>query len=369
MRTIYDLVDPSRVSSPALLYYPEIIRENIVKAIEIAGSPQRLWPHVKTHKLPEIVRMQQAAGIERFKCATIAEAEMLGSCGAREVMVAYPLVGPAVARFLHLMQRFPDCGWWAVGDSQIALDELDNQAGVAGLCPNVLIDANMGMNRTGVPLDELKAFYLAQSARKNLRVRGLHCYDGHLGITDPRERQAKADAAAHTALNIRNEILARGVRLDTVVMGGTPSFPCHTGREDVYFSPGTLFVYDHGYRSKFADLPFVPGAAILARVISRPALRMFTLDLGHKGIGADPPDERGVIVSLPGARPVFHSEEHWVFKLEESATEMPEVGDVLFVIPTHICSTTALYDEVLAVEDGQIAETWRITARGRKITI
>ncbi|MCL2578621.1 MAG: D-TA family PLP-dependent enzyme [Oscillospiraceae bacterium] len=365
----YALADPSRVDSPALLYYPEIIRENIRKAIRIAGSPGRIWPHIKTHKLPQIVGMQRAFGIERFKCATIAEAEMLGMQGVRHVLIAYPLIGPAVPRFLRLIQKFPDTGWWACVDSEIAANQLADHADKAGLKPNVLADVNMGMNRTGVALSDLEGFYTALAKCESLRLRGMHCYDGHIRHPDPAQRRAGCEPAAQSALEIRARLQAGGFEADTIIMGGTPTFPCHASRESVYLSPGTLFVNDHGYSQKFADLPFTPAAALLARVISRPAPGLFTLDLGHKAISADPQGVRGIIISHPQAKAVMHSEEHWVFSLDEDDPALPAVGQVLYVLPTHICSTNALYDQVLAVEDGKVTEVWQTAARGRKITI
>jgi D-serine deaminase-like pyridoxal phosphate-dependent protein len=365
---MYELADPSGTASPALLYYPEIIRANTARAVGMAGSPERLWPHVKTHKLAEIVRIQQEAGIGRYKCATAAEAEILGGCGVQDILLAYPLVGPAIPRFLLLMQNFRLTGWWAIGDSDAALAELDRQAHAAGLRPNVLIDVNMGMDRTGVPLREAEAFYRAQAKRKNLRVRGFHGYDGHIRDADPALRNAAASPAAESVLAARERLLDDGYECGAVVLGGTPTFPCHTGRADAFLSPGTLFVHDHGHAGRYRDLPFTPAAAILTRVISLPGEGLFTLDLGHKAIAADPPGARGAIVSLPGAVPVSQSEEHWVWRFGGHAP-MPRIGDALYVIPSHICPTAALYAEVYAVRDGRIAETWDVRARNRKITI
>ena len=90
------------VASPALLLYPERIRENIRRMIRIAGGPTRLRPHIKTHKLAELVQMQIGEGITKFKCATIAEAEMAAGAGAKDVLIAYPLVGPNAKRLLEL---------------------------------------------------------------------------------------------------------------------------------------------------------------------------------------------------------------------------------------------------------------------------
>src|SRR5664280_129640 len=76
------------VSSPALLVYPDRIETNIKKMIEIAGDVDRLRPHVKTHKMSEIIKLQMKYGIYKFKCATISETEMVARCGASDILLA-----------------------------------------------------------------------------------------------------------------------------------------------------------------------------------------------------------------------------------------------------------------------------------------
>src|SRR5215469_8335411 len=112
----YQLRDPSAVLSPGLLFYKALIRRNIARMIEMAGGPHRLRPHVKTHKTREITRLEVDAGITRHKCATIAEAEMLASCGVPDVLLAYQLVGPNCARMARLAQAYPDCRFSALAD-------------------------------------------------------------------------------------------------------------------------------------------------------------------------------------------------------------------------------------------------------------
>src|SRR5690348_1017230 len=98
MNPQYPLRDPSAVLSPGLLFYKDLIRRNIARAVAIAGDPARLRPHVKTHKTREVTRMEMDAGITRHKCATLAEAEMLAGCGVPDVLLAYNLVGPNCPR-------------------------------------------------------------------------------------------------------------------------------------------------------------------------------------------------------------------------------------------------------------------------------
>src|SRR6266446_689798 len=103
----FELLDASEVFSPCLLLYPDRVRENIRRMIAIAGGVERLRPHMKTHKMPEVIRMQVEQGITRFKSATIAEAEMTAAAGAEDVFLGYQPVGPNVDRFLELAARFP----------------------------------------------------------------------------------------------------------------------------------------------------------------------------------------------------------------------------------------------------------------------
>src|ERR1700751_3202401 len=105
----YQIRDPAGIFSPALLFYKDLIRQNIARAVEMAGEPQRLRPHVKTHKTREIVRLEMDAGIDKHKCATLAEAEMLAGCGVTDVLLAYNLVGPNCGRMARLAQAFPRC--------------------------------------------------------------------------------------------------------------------------------------------------------------------------------------------------------------------------------------------------------------------
>ncbi len=368
--SLYRLRDASLVPSPQLIYYPEIIRENTRRAVALAGGAERLWPHVKTHKSLDVTRMQVEMGITRFKCATFAEAEMAVAAGAKALLVAYPLVGPNVARFLRLAAACPGVSCFALADDLSQLRLLGACAAAGGLTADVLLDVNLGMNRTGVAPAQAGAWYRAAAAVPGVRLRGLHCYDGHRHESDPAAREAAVSASLREVDALRAELLADGLDCSILIMGGTPSFPCHAARPGVYLSPGTCFVMDYGYARDFPDLPFVPGAAVLTRVVSRPAPGLFTLDLGCKGICSDPAGPRGLLLGWPDAKPLFQSEEHWVFQMDAGASRTPPpVGAELYVLPTHICPTTALYPDVLTAKDGRVTGSWPVTARNRRLTI
>ena len=369
----YELRDVDAVPSPQLLFYPEGIAHNIAEMIRHAGpgGAAALWPHVKTYKSPYVTRMLLEQGITRFKCATIAEAEMVAELGPSDICLAYPLVGPNIARFLSLEGAYPDVRFWAIADDLSMLAALDAAAEAAGRRVRVLVDVDFGMQRTGVPLAQLRDFIAAARRFGQLEIRGLHCYDGD--INDPELERRRARVAAHDAeiRRLLDTLEQEGQPLDTLILGGSPTFVPHTEHFERYFSPGTYILNDIGYYRKYRELDCPPAAALLVRVISHPGDGLFTLDLGYKAIAAESPlAERAYLVGYGSAvEPVLQNEEHLVYRLLDPQRERPAVGSALYIIPKHICPTTALYDEALAVVDGQVSAAWPISARTRRIRL
>ncbi len=366
--SLYRLKNEEELLSPALIYYKDLIVKNTQLAIEMAGSAARLWPHVKSHKTRELIRLSMEMGINRFKCATIMEVEMVASCGAGHVLLAYPLIGPNIPRFLAVTARFPETHFYVLGDDLGALSELNDACKAADRKLDLFIDVNLGMNRTGVPLRELLAFTEKAAAFSNLPLVGLHCYDGHNHESDLAERKAAVAGQMAVVEEVRAVLREEGIQTPLVICGGSPSFPCHIAEAESFLSPGTLFIWDRGYQQNLPDLKFTPAGILMTRVISHPDKGIFTLDLGYKGIASDPAGDRGLLLGVPGAKPLFQSEEHWVWTMPEGKEdERPPIGKVLYVVPTHICPTSALYRAIKVVSgEKRIAdEEWIVAARNR----
>lgn len=368
---IYQIEHIDQLITPALIYYKDLIIENIEKSIKIAGGPRRLWPHVKTHKTREITTLSIEHGITRFKCATIAEAEMVASCGPTDIIVAYPLVGPNPARFITLQQVFPRVRFWAIGDDLNQVKRLDELAHMAGVNIHFMIDVNVGQNRTGVAVDQVVDFYESVAAMDNVKPDGMHCYDGHIHDADLKTRTRKTAKIMDMVTDLKKRITQKGYSCENLVMGGTPTFPCYIEYPHVFVSPGTVFLSDYGYGSQYTELGLTAAGVVMTRVVSHPASGTFTLDLGYKGLASDPDGVRGCVVGMEDSViSVSQNEEHWIFKMAPGhENELPAVGTELFVIPTHICPTSALYPSVPVVVQGKITEYWEIAARNRKITI
>ncbi len=365
----YSFEGSDTVITPALIYYKELLQKNTQTAIDMAHGAEHLWPHIKSHKMADMIHLSMEYGITRFKCATIAEAEVAAECGAKHIILAYPLVGPNIERFLNLSQAFPKTHFYAIGDNLRMLALLGKAAISHSVTIDFLADVNMGMDRTGVPLDKLKEFCDSCVQIEGITLRGLHCYDGHRTEHEIEERKKIALSIDEKVKVVLKSIREKIPTCSLVVLGGSPSFPCHTDFPEAYFSPGTLFVYDYGYSVKFPDLTYTPAAAILTRVISNPADGIFSLDLGYKGIAADPDGTRGLLLGVDNCDELFQSEEHWTFRMKPGhEDECPKVGEEFFVIPTHICPTSALYPSAVVIENGKIADNWIVSARNRKIT-
>src|SRR5882757_1553414 len=142
----YAIKEMDRLDTPALVVYPPAIKKNIGLAVEMAGGPARLRPHVKTHKSPDVTRLMLEAGIRSFKCATIAEAEMLALAGARDVLLAYQPVGPKVLRLAALIKKYDGIQFACLIDNLAAAAAMSEVFAAAGLRVPVWIDLNVGMD-------------------------------------------------------------------------------------------------------------------------------------------------------------------------------------------------------------------------------
>jgi len=364
----FTIRNAAEVPSPALLVYPDRVEENLRRMIAIADGVERLRPHMKTHKMPEMIRLQLARGITKFKCATIAEAEMTASCGAPDVLLAYQPVGPNVARVLKLVTQFPRTKFAAIADDAAAIRALSNEANAAKLSLELLLDIDCGQHRCGVEAGpQALELYRLIASLPGLRPGGLHVYDGHIHDADLAARTRNCEAAIAPALALREQLVAAGLPVPRLVAGGTPTFPIHARRTDVECSPGTCVFWDAGYSTKLPDMDFLVAAALLTRVISKPGSNRLCLDLGHKALASEMPHPRALFPQLPDAKAVTHSEEHLVIETSRAADFA--VGDCLYAIPWHVCPTVALHSSAVVVRNGEAGGRWEVSARARTLTV
>ena len=364
---MYKIQNIGQIDSPALVVYPDRIMANIRKAMDMAGSVNKLRPHVKTNKMREVCQMMMCSGISKFKCATIAEAEMLGMVDALDVLLAYQPVGPKVDRFLRVVNMYQKTHYSCLIDNPDNARAIDEQCREKHISLDVYIDLNIGMNRTGIKPDKAVSLIKELRVLENLRIVGLHGYDGHIHDEDPALRQQAADLSFALVEEVFHEIQPLFPYPLAMVMGGTPTFPMHIRRPDCECSPGTFIFWDWGYEQMLADMPFEYAALLVSRIVSIVDERHICIDLGHKSVAAESPLPRVCFLNCPEAKPVVQSEEHLVLEVPDSS--QCEIGDVLYGVPVHICPTVALYEKAFVVENGEATSTWKVIARDRYINV
>lgn len=364
----FQVVDLEKIPSPSLLVYPSRVEENIRRTIDAVGSPDRLRPHVKTHKMPEVIKLQLAAGITKFKAATIAEMEMVADCGAKDILLAYQPVGPNIGRVKQLVEKYPEVRFAAVVDSSPAAAEL--AAAFEGMSKplDVYLDVDCGMHRTGIePGGKAVDLYRQIHDAKSLNTGGLHAYDGHNHVEDLEKRTEQCEVEFQIVRVMAEELREEGMAVPEIVAGGTPTFPIHATHDDVTCSPGTLFFWDYGYGTHFPDMNYLLAALVVTRVISKPGANRICVDLGHKAVAAENPHPRVRFLNLMDAEAVQQSEEHLV--LDSLNADEFEIGDVLYGVPRHICPTVALHSHAYTIQEGHLTGEWEVAARQRRITI
>lgn len=365
----YEVNNVDEIDSPALLVYPKRVKANIHTAMNMIGDINRLRPHVKTHKCAEVTRLMMDAGIYKFKCATIAEAEMLGINKAKDVLLAYQPIGPKLKRFVELIKKYPDTTFSCLTDNIASASEQSKAFSDAGLSVSVYIDLNVGMNRTGItPGDKAMELYAHCSSVNGIAIKGLHAYDGHIRDTNFAEKKKNCDTAFSKVEALANKIESSGLLRPIIIAGGSPAFSVHCKRETVECSPGTFIYWDKGYTDICPEQGFIPAAVLLTRVVSLPGEGKICTDLGHKSVAAENEiTKRVFFTEFDALTPVGQSEEHLV--LENNTNHNFKPGDILYGIPYHICPTVALYDSMLIVENGKFVNNWKNIARDRKITL
>ncbi len=365
----YIIRDIKKLDTPVLAVYPDWVKENINILKGMIDDVSRLRLHVKTHKCKDVAELMLEAGINKFKCATIAEAEMLGMSKAPDVLLAYQPIGPKLDRFIKLIQTYPNTRYSCVVDSNTAIEHISKAALENNVVISVYVDLNVGMNRTGVKPNE-GAFELYGYCNElgGVKIMGLHAYDGHIHDKEFAIREQKANEAYAKVEKLRELIKEKGYPEPVIIAGGSPTFPIHAARTGIECSPGTFIYWDRGYSLNCKEQPFLTAALVISRVISLPDEGKLCLDVGHKSISAENElSKRIYFLNAPELIFVGQSEEHLV--VDAGKGHKYKVGDVLYGLPYHICPTVALYERAITIENNYISGEWRNIARDRKIII
>ncbi|PYT02563.1 MAG: amino acid aldolase [Acidobacteria bacterium] len=365
----YRIEDVGRVMTPALAIYPEIVDANIRTTLALlGGEPNRCRPHVKTAKLGLVMRRLVEHGIANFKCSTSLELLTVCENGGADVLVAYPMVGANARRVRDIAEQFP---WIQVSTLAEGREHIEPWRGSR---VSLFIDVNPGMNRTGIEQNRVDEMIgLAREIQNAGQVfRGLHYYDGHLSSLALPERDNVAHRGYDRLMEVISAFERSSIEVAEVITAGTPTFPCTLSYGpfiDPRFihraSPGTIIYNDCSSLTQLpVEFAYRPAAVVVSSVVSHPSPGRFTCDAGHKTVSADAGSPTCAVIGHPGFSPSKPSEEH--LPIDSLEGSPPAIGDVLYLVPRHICPTVNNFDHAVIVEGGRIVRVERVTARGRE---
>ena len=329
----------------------------------------RLRPHAKTHKVPEIARLQIAAGAAGITVSKVSEAEVFADAGFDDLFLAYEIVAPP--QLQRLVRLAGSAQVRCAVDSREGAEALSRAATDAGIELQVMLEIDLGIGRTGVRAGAA-ARELAQRIADlpSLKLIGVYGFRGFRAFSEgaaTRETWGRAEGEA--LVSAADGLRAVGLPIVEVSAGSTPTaLPAGSVRGVTEIRPGQ---YLFGCANVVAQGAMrADEVALFARatVISRPADDRAVVDAGSKTLSADGPWEPGrglgYLASDPTTRVVSLWEEHGVLGLGENARSL-RVGDRVSIVPNHVCSAVNLHDRLVGVHDDRIEVVWKIAARGR----
>ncbi len=352
------------IDTPAMVIDLDLVRSNI-RSLEdfLRDKPVHARPHIKTHKTPEIARMQVEAGAHGVTCAKVGEAEAMVAGGIDDVLIATQVVGSyKIERLCRLAERARVS---VEVDDPSNVDDLAAAATRHGVTLGVVVEVDVGSPRGGVAPGEAVvelARYVADSP--GLDLVGLMGYEGHtVAIEDPLERRAAAHEALQPLIDSRYMCEAAGLEIREVTGGATNTFDI-TGvlRGWTELQCGTYVTMDAFFRPH-AGHAFRQACWVLSSVISRPRPDRALLDCGRKSLAFEP-SGMPVIDDPEGLTIEVLAEEHALVTLGEGAPEL-RLGDKLRVTPWHGCTTFNLHDSVYVLQDDEVVDIWTISGRGK----
>ncbi len=363
------IVAPNQqIDTPSMVVDEEIMHRNIAEMSALAKSHGvNLRPHIKTHKTPEIARLQIGAGAVGITCAKIGEAEVMVDAGIVDVLLAYPTIGEIkIRRLMALMER---ARMIVAIDSHEAAEALSDAMAAQDRALDVYVEVDTGQHRAGQLAGEQAVHLALEVARMpGLRLIGVMSHEGHANQQPPETIESVAIDAGRKLVDTAETIRAHGVDISVVSVGSTPAAaytPTVHGVTEM--RPGTYVFKDTTAFRYGIYGPDRCAARIVATVVSHTSRDHCIVDAGSKTLALDLSKGHpghGYLIGQPGAVIGPLSEEHGVVKLSLDDPDL-KIGDQVEIIPNHICPSVNLMDELVIVRDGQVIDTWKVAARGK----
>jgi D-serine deaminase-like pyridoxal phosphate-dependent protein len=358
------------LDTPSLVIDLDALERNILEMAAIAGGAGvRLRPHTKTHKSPEIARMQVEAGAAGITVAKLGEAEVMADAGLEDLLIAFPLVGERkLTRLRGLLER---------ADVRVSLDAVEVAEGVGrvgkdlGRDVPVLVEVDTGLHRMGRAAGDPSArLTLDIASVPGVEVIGLLTHAGHAyRASDPDELRTIATREVLDMVDTAERCERDGLAIREISVGSTPTARIAAAVPGVTeIRPGTYVFNDVQQLRLGIATEETCAARVLATVVARPTAERFLIDGGTKSFSSDGGDGppfpgRGVVAGRRDLVLDFMTEEHGVGHVVGDA-EL-RIGDRLEVIPLHVCSAVNLFDVAFGVRNRVVEREIAIAARGK----
>jgi D-serine deaminase-like pyridoxal phosphate-dependent protein len=352
------------LDTPVLLADLDILERNIANMARVAREGGKaLRPHTKTHKTPEIARMQIAAGAQGLTCAKLGEAEVLVGAGFDDVFIANQIVGPQkIERLLNLSLH---ARITVAVDSVEGAAPIGDAAAARGIRVPVRIEVDTGLGRAGAR-SEPEVLEIARAAgdSRGLELAGIFTHEGHLYKSA--EPALAAASAAEQMRSIARALAAAGLPCDTISVGSTPGAPLMAGEAGLTELRPGVYVFNDRSQVRLGAPKDTCALTVLATVVSVRSDGKIIVDAGTKSLASDCPFEDrtfGDVVGRADVRFVGASEEHGHL-LAEGGTSL-RVGDRVRIIPNHACTCVNMHDTMTGVRGETVEATWIIAGRGK----
>lgn len=355
------------IDTPALLVDRARLKGNIERFAQIARSSRvAIRPHVKTHKTIEIARLQLAAGATGITVAKLSEADVYANAGFVDVFAAYPVIGQL--KWRHAAALAETCRLTVGVDSAVGIEGLGRAAVERGVTIGVRVEFDSGLHRSGIQPHQLSDMCRVVLAQPGVELDGIFtfrssAYDGSRALSAYESGMAEGAQMVEIAEQLRSE----GIPVNEVSGGSTPTGEAVAQVPGVTeIRPGTYVFHD---RMTVAD-----GAAwddvaltVLTTVVSRPSKDVAIVDAGSKTLAGDiwpaAAGLQGYAVVVEGTGYVgWMNEEHGAVQVLDGFN--PRVGDLLRLVPNHVCTAVNLSKELVVVDEGSVVDRWHVAAGG-----
>ncbi len=361
---LYDL------DTPALIVDLDRLETNIERMARVTrDGGKALRPHTKTHKTPEIARMQLAAGAHGITVAKLGEAEVMAGAGFSEIddiFVANQIVGAVkIERLIALSRR----ARIIVGaDSPEAVVPIAEAARRAGIDIPIRIEVDTGLNRAGVRT-VAAAIDLGGliSRTPGVHLDGIYTHEGHVNACGVENQQRTCSEVARRMRETAHAMRDSGIDPGIVSVGSTAGAPLMAREEEIDEIRAGVYVFNDRGQVQRGGREEDCALTILATVVSRPDETTAIVDSGTKSLSGDRSVEAskfGQILGEPGVIFDWANEEHGHLNLSDTAFR-PKILDRLRIVPFHACTATNMHDTIYGVRGERVETTWKIAARGK----